>query len=360
MCEHRRVRRGRPRRAQAWWGLGAVASLSLAALIAPGSALAQSEVTDEFERRDRGPWQVHIGDVGIVAASDLGLLSGPEPPQTAIGIASWSGSAVGADQFSEVTVSADLAAEMLVQAYARRRASDAARYGFHYAADPGVSPEWQLKYDGVPTAQTRILARAPAPPLRPGDTIRIEVRGTDPVRLAGYHNGVSVLSATDSARSAIHGGPPGVAFRLMIGSTTRFPTPVVERWRGGDLAAPAPTPPASTAPTSPPAPPPPVTGAPGAPAPGGPPAPPTTPVPPTTGTPASSPATSLPVTSPSTPTTAAPTSAASSAARSAPNGARAARAEAGEGGGGGLAFALGGAAVVAATGAAVLLRRRGR
>lgn len=215
-------------------------------------AVAIAEASDDFERAARGPsWQVQIGDVEVVNGSDLGLRSGPAPPQTAIGIATWVGSRIGPDQYSEATVPGDIADEMLVQAYVRRRDSDSARYGFHYDDDPGDVPEWQIKFDGVPTAQTRILARASGPALRPGDTVRIEARGSGPVRLDGYVNGTLVLSATDGHAGAIPEGRPGVAFRFGVGTTGSFPAPAVERWRGGELAVPpAPTTTTGPAPTA--------------------------------------------------------------------------------------------------------------
>lgn len=213
---------------------------------------------DNFERNRLGAnWSVPFGPVSIVNNSDLGLRSA-----SPLGIASWTGSALGADHYSEGQISSDRVSNMLTQVFARRRSSDAARYGFHYANDPGKTPEWQIKYDGVPTAQTRILATnrtVPAP--RPGDRLRIEVRGSNPVEIRGYHNGVLILTASDTTSSRILNGLPGLAHRLQVNTTTTYPTAVWESWAGGTLlstktaptnghsSTPTDTPPTSTPPT---------------------------------------------------------------------------------------------------------------
>lgn len=186
--------------------------------------------SDAFERAALGPsWSVHAGTPGIVAGSDLGLLAG------SIAILSWTGP-LPADQFSEAEVAAGIDARMQRQVFVRRRAPDSARYAFHY--NLGVSPQrWELKYDGVPTPQTRLLATAltPGGPVS-GDVIRIEARGST---LRGYKNGRLVLQAQDTAAQRIVGGAAGAAFVLMGESVAR-PSPVFERWAGGGLAAPEP------------------------------------------------------------------------------------------------------------------------
>ncbi len=191
-------------------------------------------VSDNFERQSLGSsWTVNFGNVGIVNQSDVGLtaLSGA-------GIVSWVGSTLNADQFSEATISPNKVSSMLTQVFVRRRSSDSARYAFHYDADPndGLVDEWQLKYDGVPTAQVRILAsnNTVSGPQN-GDVLRLEVRATNPVELKGYRNGALVLSATDSAASSISNGTPGLTMRLGVGTTTTYPTAVFENWSGGSL-----------------------------------------------------------------------------------------------------------------------------
>lgn len=180
-------------------------------------------VSDDFERASLGPgWRVHLGNPGIVGGSDLGILSG------AFALLSWA-AAVPPDQFSEVQLSPN-SDEVDKGVFVRRRA-DGARYQFHFdtngtPAEP--QPHWQIKYDGVPTAQTRILVsnfstRAPVP----GDVLRIEAQGRE---LRGYLNGKLVLSAQDAANSA---GTAGVAL-LELGGVTA-PMAIVERWLGGRL-----------------------------------------------------------------------------------------------------------------------------
>jgi len=133
---------------------------------------------------------------------------------------------------------------MLTQVYVRRRTNDLARYGFHFNDEnedgTGIAnPRWEIKYDGVPTAQTRILASVPATMPQPGDTLRIEVRGTSPVLIKGFHNGMEVISATDSAHQRITAsGVVGMVSRVRRGGFTAPPnSPVFAGWRGGSLGA---------------------------------------------------------------------------------------------------------------------------
>lgn len=234
----------RSRRGWRWVAAGAGIALAIAwsdsrsfaiSRTKPAASAASSAV-DEFERDTLGPsWAVALGSVGICNRSDLGLTS-----SSPIGIVSWVGSNLGPDQHSDATIAADRPSNMLLQVYARRRQSDGARYGLHYDDDlgdgsPGASA-WQIKFDGVPNAQTRILASRAAPGPSAGDVIRLEVRGSGPVELKGFRNGTLILTATDSSASAITNGSPGMAFRLRVGTSTRYPAPVVERWSGGVLA----------------------------------------------------------------------------------------------------------------------------
>jgi hypothetical protein len=128
-------------------------------------------VSDSFERSTLGAnWSVALGSVDIVNNSDLGFRAA-----SPIGIVSWKGTVLSADHFSQGSISSNKVSNMLTQVFARRRSSDGARYGFHYANDPNTTPAWQLKYDGVPTAQVRVLASSrsfPAP--KPGDWLRIQ------------------------------------------------------------------------------------------------------------------------------------------------------------------------------------------
>lgn len=191
-------------------------------------------VSDNFERPILGSnWNVNLGNVGIVNQSDIGLTA-----ESGVGIASWVGSSPPADQYSEAIISTSIANNMLTQVFTRRRTSDSARYAFHYNKGPNVvTPMWEIKYDGVPTAQTRVLASSTSAAPSPGDVLRLEVRGSNPVELKGYQNGILILSITDSATTAIVSGQPGLTFRLVIGGTTTYPSPVFENWSGGGLSA---------------------------------------------------------------------------------------------------------------------------
>ena len=129
---------------------------------------------------------------------------------------------------------------------------DGARYAFHYSDDPrqiDVFRKWEIKYDGVPSNQTRSLATVDAlnpplpgdalsPPL-PGDTLRIEVSG---FTIKGFHNGVEVISATDTdMANRIALGEPGMAYRWATSSIVGvYPAPVWERWSAGSLLVPPP------------------------------------------------------------------------------------------------------------------------
>lgn len=198
-------------------------------------------VSDDFERPALGSdWAVDFGDVAIIAGSDLGLRS--EGP---IGLATFMASPFSSDQFSQARLAAGIPEGMLTMVSVRKQAGNpAARYGFTWDGDPG-DEQWILKFDGVPTPQTRILAATRQVP-RPqaGDVLRIEVRGSAPPRVVGLLNGQVVLTAEDRGGDAIRsGGRPALAFRLARGSSTRFPTPVFADWQGGDLdGSPSPQP----------------------------------------------------------------------------------------------------------------------
>jgi len=191
---------------------------------------AQDPVFDDFERHVLGPsWTTYSSPAGIVNQSDLGSATG----NWCVG--SWTASVFAADQFSEAELSSDIPAAMLTQVFVRRRASDLARYGFHWNGDPGNS-RWEIKYDGVPSAQTVILASVDAPGPLPGDRIRIEALGTDPVMLRGFHDGVLKLVGIDSSPQRIVAtGPAGVVSRPKQGTSPVAPVAIFESWSGGSL-----------------------------------------------------------------------------------------------------------------------------
>lgn len=195
-------------------------------LLAAAGARAADPACDDFERPALGPDWTRFGgsNAAIVAASDLGS------PDSAWCFAGYSASGFAADQWSHALISRDKPANMLTQVFVRRRASDLARYGFHYNGDPGRN-QWEIKFDGVPTAQTRILANLAGGGPAPGDSICIEVEGST---IRGYHNGLLLLSATDTAPDAITAaGVAGMVSRAA--STTTPPTPIFESWKGGTL-----------------------------------------------------------------------------------------------------------------------------
>lgn len=206
-----------------------VSVLALLLLILAPRLGAQTYVSDDFERPTLGSnWTVLFGGsgVGTINNSDLGLTSSP----TLFGLVEWHHVVFASDQFSEAIISTNKADSILTQVFVRRRASDKARYGFHWNDRGG---QWEIKYDGVPTAQTRILASMQGAMPLPGDTLRIEIQG---MTITGYHNGIATLTATDTSPDAIVGvGQPGMAFRFTIGFSPVYPAPVFESWGAGDL-----------------------------------------------------------------------------------------------------------------------------
>src|SRR5688572_31735289 len=123
----------------------AVLLACLQACLAAGAfAQGPDPAFDDFERAALGPdWGLASPSCAIVGQSDLGT--------TASGcFAGWTASLFQADQFSEAATALDGDPGMLEQVFVRRRASDAARYGFHWNGDPGAL-RWELKFDGVPT-----------------------------------------------------------------------------------------------------------------------------------------------------------------------------------------------------------------
>jgi len=210
-------------------------------LVLAGASIvpAQNPAADDFERASLGGSWTRFGgsNAEIVNGRDLGV-----PTSTWLFVG-WTASTFDADQFCEAVTADTKPDTLLTQVYVRRRASDLARYGFHFNDEnpdgTGIdNPRWEIKYDGVPTAQTRTLSSVPTAILpRPGDVLRIEVRGTSPVTIKGFHNGVEVVSATDSAHQRITTtGPVGMVSRLRRGGYTAPPnSPVFASWRGGSL-----------------------------------------------------------------------------------------------------------------------------
>lgn len=199
---------------------------------------AQDPAQDDFERPSLGgDWtRISGSNAEIVNGSDLGA------PTNVWLFVGWTASEFAADQFCEAVIANERPDTMLTQVYVRRRTNDLARYGFHFNDENGdgtgiANPRWEIKYDGVPTAQTRILASVPASMPQPGDSLSIEVRGTSPVSIRGLHNGVEVISAQDSAHQRIiSSGMVGVVSRLRRGGYTAPPnSPVFASWRGGSL-----------------------------------------------------------------------------------------------------------------------------
>jgi hypothetical protein len=194
----------------------------------------QSVAYDDFERATLGSnWTITTGPsvvIGIVNNSDLGAISGP--PNTGGGSGcEWHPNIFGEAQFSEAGISVDRPDSMLLQVYVRHRVSDNARYGFHW--NNAFGGRWEIKYDGVPTASTRILASLNASPPLPGDTIRIESSGKT---ISGYLNGTLMISAQDTFPSAIlTTGRCGLVFRYTTTFTNTFPVSVAGWWHGGDL-----------------------------------------------------------------------------------------------------------------------------
>lgn len=206
------------------WGQALLTVVSAATPVPPP---ANGVAVDEFERLQLGPnWRARSTATGIVGAMDFGALAlGPVS-------ADWAGTPLDEDQFSEIVVSAGKDPNMMAQVHVRHQRTTGARYGFHY--NPERSPAvWEIKYDGVPAEQTRILARVAAPAPVAGDVIRIEAKGRG---LTGYVNGKRILSATDNSASAVVGaGSAGITARPKRGSVVRYPTPIASTWRGGSL-----------------------------------------------------------------------------------------------------------------------------
>jgi hypothetical protein len=188
-------------------------------------------VADDFQRASLGAnWTRPLGDAVIVNSQSLGAGS-----FSGVHIAIWNGATQpGANQFAEVRVATDIG-DMQHQPFVRRRTSDGARYGLIYDTDS--TPFWAIKYDGVPSQDTRLfLAPGYTTPLAPGDVMRLEARGSSPVSLRAYHNGRLVLAVDDSDANRVTSGPPGAAYRATLGAPAlTYPSPVYETFAAGTL-----------------------------------------------------------------------------------------------------------------------------
>ena len=199
---------------------------------------AQSVAMDDFERATLGPkWSIAYppsgNQVQILDNSDLGMAAGPQ----GFFLVHWVGSTFTADQFCEAVLPLDGAQDWAHQLYVRYRQADSARYGFHYNNDPNQTlyyGKWCFKYDGRPGAQTRNFGCvAGLPPNKPGDTIRVEIRG---FTLTGYLNGTQMIQATDTASNRIVNGIPGLAARIATGNQNLTQNAKAwESWKGGGL-----------------------------------------------------------------------------------------------------------------------------
>lgn len=209
------------------------ATLDAAPLVASCAGAAAS---DDFERTTLGStWMLWVNAECAVNGSDLVQVN---PTNWCYAVYS---TTFAADQFSEAVISPDKPAQVLTQVFVRQQPvgtpnGNGARYGFHYNADPGKA-WWEIKYDGVASAETRVWMNSTAPAPVPGDRLRLEVRGTNPVMLRALHNGVEILAISDSEPQRIATtGHSGVVERP-AGSSAPPPanSPVFESWCGGGL-----------------------------------------------------------------------------------------------------------------------------
>lgn len=186
-------------------------------------------VEDDFERAELGPsWERQVG-------SDAQIVDGAVAYADDWVFVEWAGSSFGNDQFSEVERAQAIPSFVMLQPWVRRRASDGARYGTHFNLDPGQA-QWEIKFDGVPGPSTRILAtNTTAPRPKPGDRVRIEATGSDPVRVEVFLNGTSIMVGNDSNPNRSLSGTVGFVSRWSVDQTVPTNSPVCENWWGGEL-----------------------------------------------------------------------------------------------------------------------------
>jgi hypothetical protein len=208
------------------WLLAAMAGCS-SATVTPTPTT--TTVTDDFERAQLGAnWVQVLGgsNAGIVAGKDFGALS------AGFMSVDWAAGQFPLDQFSEIVIANGRDPNLMVQVHVRRQSGSLARYGLHFNLEK-TPPVWEIKYDGVPTAQTRILVSLVASGPVAGDVIRIEARGR---QISGWRNGQPLLSATDNDATAILAtGGTGITSRMATGTTTTYPAPIAASWKGGPL-----------------------------------------------------------------------------------------------------------------------------
>ena len=175
---------------------------------------------DDFERADGGPgpnwaWQAGVG-APTIRGGRLGSVD------EKLVITWWTPDDFAPDQFSEGVVSPgfDPTTTFGLQVFVRRQDSGTPwRYGFHFNPSNG---NYELKYDGG--SPGIVLVSRPGVQFKPGDVIRIEVRGSI---LTSFLNGALMLTTT---HSALTGGRPGVVINSIFG-TTRY---AWDLWRGGE------------------------------------------------------------------------------------------------------------------------------
>jgi hypothetical protein len=184
-------------------------------------------VTDDFERADGplGPSWLDLNDNLVIESGEVGLAS--------LGgstLARWVANTFGPDQFSEVIVgtldgkSFDVFRGL--QIFIRMQLQGTPwRWGCHYFSNTRT---YQIKYDGGPSAETRLLDETQEEPLPvPGDRIRLEAVG-DTIRC--YVNGQLKLQGVDDA---LAGGAIGFVIGLNP-AATEIPRRVVAGWNGGE------------------------------------------------------------------------------------------------------------------------------
>lgn len=129
-----------------------------------------------------------------------------------------------ADTYAEVVISDSIAPYMIQQIFVRRQSDTLARYGVHW-----FSNTWEMKYDGVVSSSTDIIATLVGPGPQPGDVLRLEVVGSE---LTFYVNGVELMSGTDNRIT--QGGQSGLIGINMNGtSAPRVFHPVANSFSAG-------------------------------------------------------------------------------------------------------------------------------
>lgn len=197
----------------------------------PGRTIVDA-VSDDFERASLGgTWTNYNGTADIIGSAAWGA-----PSSAPVYICGYTATTPGANQVVEAAiVSAQSTSLMEVQIFGRRRSSDSARYAFHYHA---ADEQWEIKYDGVATEDTRILDfDAVTPPPVAGSVLRMEIRGTgSTVNIRGYHNGLLLCEADDTDADRITAtGPTGLVCRAQLGETPSYPVAVFSRFAAGTL-----------------------------------------------------------------------------------------------------------------------------